>query len=374
MNCNKLWTREVLMDILPKSFLSNQYKWHRENILFEREKSLFPETQAIVVREMKLEELASIRDATRKEIAITTGRLPSLWHPRMLEIRDVHNKICKLVTVKQPKRKFIRKCPVEKCQGFLNTSWKCSLCTNCICKDCNEIKRDSHVCDPETVETMKLLKDDTKPCPKCGEMIFKASGCSQMWCTSCHTVFDWNTMLIDTGIVHNPHYYEYQRQNGTLARQPGDVPCGGGYLPTFYEFLMAFGNGQGPEMDYLSKVHRLCIHMVHYYMIPQQNIDNRKKFMKGKITEYQFKVRIQRTEKSLEKIRDFRNITEMTGNVLKDLLIQVLHFVIPIQDLKVMVDNLGEYTNDAIRRVRKVYDGCVTEIIDLDKLEMVPCK
>jgi hypothetical protein len=98
------------------------------------------------------------------------------------------------------RKQFIRKCPVTDCRGFLSTRWKCDVCENYICIDCNEIKKgDDHVCDPNAVETMKLLKSDTKPCVKCGAMIFKISGCSQMWCPDCHTAFDWNTGKIVSG-------------------------------------------------------------------------------------------------------------------------------------------------------------------------------
>ncbi len=42
---------------------------------------------------------------------------------------------------------------------FLSTRWKCDVCENFICVDCNEIKKDdTHVCDPNAAETMKLLK------------------------------------------------------------------------------------------------------------------------------------------------------------------------------------------------------------------------
>ena len=49
-----------------------------------------------------------------------------------------------------------------------------------------------------------------------------------MWCVECHQAFSWKTGLVDTGVVHNPHFYEFQRNNnGTVARAPGDVLCGG---------------------------------------------------------------------------------------------------------------------------------------------------
>tara|TARA_B110000261_G_scaffold101085_1_gene113868 strand:- start:40 stop:765 length:726 start_codon:yes stop_codon:yes gene_type:complete len=49
-----------------------------------------------------------------------------------------------------------------------------------------------------------------------------------MWCTECHNAFNWKTGKIDNGVVHNPHYYQYQRNNNTvMPRAPGDVVCGG---------------------------------------------------------------------------------------------------------------------------------------------------
>jgi len=375
MNCNKLWNREVLTQLLSKKFVNCKYKWHRENVLFEREKSLFPLTQPIVVREKRFEELRAIEKKTIQLLKKESGFRPHPHHPKLLELRNVRRLLLTYsrIGVKEPvKKKFIRKCPVGNCQGFLSISWKCGLCSNSICKECNEIRDEDHECDPGNVETVKLLAKDTKPCPKCGEMIFKASGCSQMWCISCHCVFDWNTMQVDTGVVHNPHYYEYHRRNGTLQRQPGDVPCGGNdVLPAYYEFIRVFGHIE--EMEYISNVHRLCQHALHNYNQPgnDPNINNRKLFMKGKISEYQFKFRIQKNEKAREKKRDVQNIHDMFGNVIKDLLIQLLNRVIQVQELRVMMNNLIEYTNESLRKMKMLYDDCVMEFVDSEKLIMV---
>ena len=72
-----------------------------------------------------------------------------------------------------------------------------------------EVGGGDHVCKKEDLETAQLLAKNTKPCPKCSMGIFKISGCSQMYCISCHTAFCWNTGKIINKNIHNPHYFEY---------------------------------------------------------------------------------------------------------------------------------------------------------------------
>lgn len=358
MSCNKLWNRGVLLSLLPKSFVNGKYKHHRETILYEREKSFFPVMQAILLREKTYNALEELRKEARvaKDTPILRQIQDALWK---LENR-----------APKEKKTFVRKCPFEGCKGFVSSKWVCSLCTNTICKDCNEVVSKGHVCDPEAVETMKLLKKDTKPCPTCGEMIFKSSGCSQMWCTSCHTVFDWNTMQIETGIIHNPHYYEFQRQNGTLERHPLDRPVCGDQVPDYRYFF----HGLGDQDGCIGRVHRLYNHLVAYIarvrVAEDSNYENRKRFMKNEITECQFKTRIQRAEKAREKIRDVNDILSMFRDVLRDTLMNLFNNGITREEFKDGVQNLAVYVNESLAKVKVLYDNCVMQYVDVVTMTM----
>ena len=48
MNCKRIFDRETLLKILPKTFIQNGYKKHRENVLLERETAMLSATQPYV--------------------------------------------------------------------------------------------------------------------------------------------------------------------------------------------------------------------------------------------------------------------------------------------------------------------------------------
>ena len=47
-NCDKEWTRKHLAQTMTKTFIANDLKKHRENILYDKERALFPATQIII--------------------------------------------------------------------------------------------------------------------------------------------------------------------------------------------------------------------------------------------------------------------------------------------------------------------------------------
>jgi hypothetical protein len=169
MNCNKEMTRETIVLHFTKKFVSTKYKTHRENCLFEQEKAMLPATQPIVEQIIR-------NDKIKNDITRVRAEISNLYQ----KIRDYEDILYGNSRIKEVERKsFVRKCPNSECRGFLSMQWKCNLCNRKTCKDCNECiaEDDEHKCDPNNVETAKLLAKDSKTCPKCGEMIFKIDGC-----------------------------------------------------------------------------------------------------------------------------------------------------------------------------------------------------
>lgn len=120
---------------------------------------------------------------------------------------------------------YIFPCNQNECKGFITKDFVCCICNTKFCDKCLIPIKQNHECKDEDIQTMNNILNNTKPCPKCCTRIFKISGCSQMFCTHCHTGFDWNTGDIITGNFHNPHYIEYlQTHNITEVCHDDEIP------------------------------------------------------------------------------------------------------------------------------------------------------
>lgn len=109
-------------------------------------------------------------------------------------------------------------CPRGDCRGFVNGLHVCGLCKKKVCSHCYKVAHvDDEKCDPNDVETIKMLKNECQICPKCATSIYRISGCDVMFCTNCHTSFDWNTGQTITKNIHNPHYFEWLSKQGQLG-------------------------------------------------------------------------------------------------------------------------------------------------------------
>lgn len=70
------------------------------------------------------------------------------------------------------------------------------------------------MCDDNNYKTCQMIIKDSKQCPKCKNYIQRIYGCNQMFCTICHTCFNWVTLeILDKVNVNNPELIKYQRLN-----------------------------------------------------------------------------------------------------------------------------------------------------------------
>lgn len=245
-NCRYGWTRGFLYQNLPKTFLNGEWAAHRRQILWQREKAYLPDSQVHaerVLQSRKMTQDMSPLLKERQELMAKVSNMDAI-------IRGMQRNIYRLseglaieeggATAAPEHRQFIRRCTHPNCQGFLSTAWKCGICDNYTCNECLVVKGQErnadHTCKPDDLATAKLIAKDTKPCPNCGEGIYRAEGCSHMFCTSCKTAFNWNTGKIQKdGYIDNPHYFAYmQATRGSVPRAPGDeVPGPCNQLPSY---------------------------------------------------------------------------------------------------------------------------------------------
>ena len=232
MSCKKTWTQKFLLDNLTKSWLHGAYRFSRQKLSLEREKSLMPQTMPIAEKIIAAEvEIVRLK-AKKAEIEVE-------WRDVQAEIRRYENIAAGLDANAEKEKSYIFGCPKEDCKGFIESkSFKCGICKTQLCKSCHVVKpkkdkndptdkKAPHICKKKDVATAKLIMDDTKPCPTCKTRIFKILGCNQMFCTNCHTAFDWATGNVEKGVIHNPHFIEMQQKMGHVPRNALDQPCGG---------------------------------------------------------------------------------------------------------------------------------------------------
>ena len=229
MNCKQAWDQTFVVLNLNRNWYNDVYQEHRNQLLFEREQSRFPDTMPEVEKYHKISEINKEREVNMKSINALRSKIEEL----VRENNNCDRKIRVIKTGKEEveRQKFIMPCQKGDCKGFLSTAYKCGVCKDYCCPQCfailGETKDEDHVCKDSDIETAKLIKATTRPCPNCGERINKISGCDQMWCPTCRTAFSWKDGTIQNGTIHNPHYFQYMRNrnNGDMPRQPGDNPC-----------------------------------------------------------------------------------------------------------------------------------------------------
>lgn len=188
-----------------------------------------------------------------------------------------------------------------------------------------------HICDPDTVASVALAKQDSKPCPDCGAAIAKISGCKHMWCPLCGLCFDWDTMRKTVGNTTNPHYFAWLRSQhspllGQMAQQQQRQEAGmlvGGCDPVngfachrvkfaMYEYQLnsLFDVSRHFQMVYGYDAARESQHDISMICI---------RHVLKEINEVGWRAQLSRTMSNLFRQREFRGITDIFGICVQDL-------------------------------------------------------
>jgi hypothetical protein len=423
MSCHAVWDDEALERGLPKAFLNGAYKDHQATLLLEREKARLPEAQAQAKGELEARRLEAENAELRAQLGSVHKRytdLVSVWelrgiiHHNARMARRARNGDGAFAEEAKAAR-YVHRCPKDGCRGFLagganHAAHTCGLCETKCCVKClvvlgapadSKAGKAGHTCNPDDVKTVQELVKSTRPCPTCAIPIYKVSGCDQMFCTSCHTAFSWNTGKIETGRIHNPHWYEWQRQQaanvGAAApREPGDLVCGG--LPDYMavavwigsmditarmyrsmhmqEYMLAKG-----ARDTLIKVHQALAHIEGVVLPPlrreaaarQANVDLRVKYLLGEITDAKMKQELMKRDKAARKKRAMAQVIEMLTTVAGDVLrahlamdvsanVSVQATVDAIVGLVTQLNGVRDFANEALATISRRYDCVVLQI------------
>lgn len=84
--------------------------------------------------------------------------------------------------------------------------------------------------------------------------------CDQMWCIECKTAFSWSKGTVEVGMVHNPHYFQWMRQNGGMPRTDGlpGAGCNDNRLITQLTFIREIFNMLGKSASHETEFLENC--------------------------------------------------------------------------------------------------------------------
>jgi hypothetical protein len=385
MSCRiEIPTTDFIM-LFSKHWRLGPYKDHRKTILWAKEQSRMGEALAIIDRDTKLNKAREIVNKLNKQlfeleskISIIKNTLSKNKDNKLfksedymklstesntytekvrvlrkdkskcfMEMREIQNRYYEnnplsSRRIRTPAVNLYKyKCPDNGCNGSLNDEYLCVSCQKQYCKDCFEILNENHQCNEDLKATISQIKKEAKPCPNCGTMISKISGCSQLFCTNtnCGTAFNWNTGEIEKGIIHNPEAYGYyarnpeareaylNRINGTNINnnEPGECPRDNRVTQGQISRKITELNLPVQEGYYFSSMitNLYNFRFYRYDLFNERentNLDLRLRYCKNIIDEKCFKTTLHMRYKKQEKRRIEKDILLTTAFVLNDLL------------------------------------------------------
>jgi hypothetical protein len=369
MFCNNSFTHSQVQHLgFTKSFLTGDFAKHQQDILFAQEHAMLPAAQAAVAHDRLVADInAQIKDviAQMKQLQALKDDLYRAKTQLMRQGPDNHEDV----------QQFVHRCADSDCNGFVSSAWKCATCDKHTCAHCRELKAarddDAHVCNPDTLASVALLKKDTKPCPNCKVLVHKTEGCDQMFCTQCKRLWSWNTGKFELR-GHNPHYLQWMRENhhNGMPREPNDVLCG---REIDHRFIRELHQSMQqvlvlPTLDaaqrlrlreateFISSVTHLRFEDAPRFQVDRvaMNFNSRKAFVSNSLSLIRFKQAIRRNHLIALKNENISQIMQAVIQAATDIAFRLLHELHArnLQDISSFTDefkNLVIYANHELR-------------------------
>lgn len=366
MRCKTVWTYRFISTTTPFSFYNKQLRDAQVKFMMEREKGLLPATQHLAEREKKRREALIMISELKKQ----QREYQRITDDLQLTILNLEAEANVTHTRHKDSRLFIYHCPRENCRGFLSKSDPdsliCPLCCNKACAQCFVPLVEPHVCKKEDVESARMICEETRQCPNCATNIFKISGCEQVFCTMCHTAFEYSTGKIATGPIHAPGYYEWlhTRDNMDVQRHPEDVPCGG--LPNFNFSISALG---AENYFNLCSYYRCLVHC-QQVILPKfftdtldYNTELRVRYLLGDIDEKKWASLLKTSCKKMERKRAIYAVLQTWINTMIGLFHNLLEKPSSFSEIEKEILALRIYSNDELSIIKTIYH-CQTPFIE----------
>lgn len=300
----------------------------RRNILFHEEMALVPATMGLashVKRERQLRQ--QIRDM------LVQIRMHGQWD-LVTDLRNLqmtlfhHMSHDRHAPSEDQMTQWMHRCAYVECHGHLDRNGVCSVCDRSTCIECGVPVEagERHVCDPELLESLQLIRAECRPCVRCHAPSMRLEGCPTMWCPQCHCFWNWDTRrIIETRnhVPHNPDHRQWLRNEQRQHREVEDLPCGG--IPDGHQIHMAilrdihsdpFSNMTDATniiveaMDSLHSIQRVRGRYPRVWDPALINQDARVRYINGEIDDAAFMQLIERNERFCEFRRDVGDILE----------------------------------------------------------------